>query len=90
MDAWATAPSTIVTSREFPTEPEAEATLEEYRALMNGTTVTAVNPLGRTFSVKVNSVVGDVSATVSSAVSARQRNVYRLVATWSLQVEAGP
>lgn len=80
MDGWGTNPEPIVTSRTFPTQLEAEAVLEQYRALMNGTTLTAVNPLGKVWSVKVDKVTGEVSWTPN--------NNFRLIATWSLQVEA--
>lgn len=82
MDAWGTVPESIVTSREWATQPEAEQALEDYRALMDGSTVPVIDPLGRSWSVKVDSVVGDISET--------GRKTYRLVATWKLQVEAGP
>jgi len=80
MDAWATNPEPIVTSRTFPTLLEADAALTAYRALMNGGTVTTVDPLGRVRSVKVDSVTGEPSWS--------PLGYYRLVATWTLQVEA--
>lgn len=83
MDAWGTAPEGLVTSTELAKKPEAESKLQEYRLLMNGQTVTAVDPLGRSWSVKVDSVIGEISAT--------PYGTFRLIATWTLQVEAaGP
>ena len=82
MDGWGTTPDIIVTSREFPTQPEANDALETYRAMMDGSTKTAVDPMGRSWSVKVKNVTGEVSQTV--------RTTFRLVALWKLQVEAAP
>jgi hypothetical protein len=82
MDGWVTNPEPIVTSREFATMVDAETTLAAYRAMMDGSTRTAVDPLGRTFNVKVKKVVGDPSVTPTRTV--------KLIAVWTLQVEAAP
>jgi hypothetical protein len=82
MDSWSTKPEVIVTSRDFATQLEAAGALEVYRALMDGATKTAVDPLARSWSVKVRHVTGEISQTV--------RGTFRLVAIWKLQVEAAP
>jgi len=82
MDAWATNPEPIITSYELQTKPDAEAELADYRALMDGGTKTAVDPLGTSWSIKVDSVTGEISQTPSKT--------FKLIATWKLQVEAAP
>lgn len=82
MDGWSTNPEPITTSREFPTQGEADDALASYRAMMDGSTTTAVDPLGTVWSVKVRNVTGESSQTVN--------RTYRLVAVWKLQVEASP
>ena len=82
MDGWGTNPEPITTSREFPSQAEATDALDTYRAMMDGSTKTVVDPMGRSWSVKVRNVTGEPSLTVSGT--------YRLVAVWKLQVEAAP
>lgn len=80
-DGWATNADEIVTRAEFATLILAQAAESLYRQTMDGTTKTAVDPLGVSHSVKVIGVVCEVSATTVST-------VFALVARWTLQVEA--
>ncbi len=79
-DGWETNPEPIITSAEFATLVLAQGARENYRKTMDGTTKTAIDPLGESWSVKVQKVVPEISATVTGT--------FRLVATWTLQVEA--
>jgi hypothetical protein len=82
MDSWQTNPEPIITSQSFASEATAHTALEAYRALQSGATFVAVDPTGRSWNVKVSSVVGEPSLTPQAT--------WRLVATWTLQVEAAP
>ena len=83
MDGWETNPEPITTSAEFSDAAAAGTALANYRALMDGATKTAVDPVGTSWSVKVKGVSGEISLTTRA-------NVCRLIATWTLQVEAAP
>jgi hypothetical protein len=82
MDGWQTNPEPIITSATFFDEADADSAMADYRSLMDGTTVIAVDPLGDVWSIKVKSVIVDKSQTVLG--------YFRLVANWTLQVEASP
>jgi hypothetical protein len=79
-DGWETNPEPIVTSAEFATLVLAQAARENYRKTMDGLTKTAVDPHGESWSVKVTGMRPEISLTVTGA--------YKLIATWTLEVEA--
>lgn len=82
IDGWETAPEPITTSAIFNAKPDADDAAAGYRALMDGSTVTAVTPLGDVHSVKVELVTTEISQTPTKT--------FRLVGTWTLQIEAAP
>lgn len=80
-DGWQTNPEEIVTRAEFASVALAQTAEAAYRGTMDGTTKTAVDPQGTSWSVKVLGVVCEIHSTVTSG-------VVILVARWTMQVEA--
>jgi len=82
IDGWETNPEPIVTSDWYAIPSDATADLNRFRALMNGSSVDVIDPVGQYWSVKVKSVTGEQSESPDGRTW--------LVCTWQLQVEAAP
>lgn len=82
MDGWATNPEPIVTRAAFANDTLAAAEIASYRALMDGSTVVAVDPVGQSFNIKVVEVIAHPNFSADGT--------YVVEATWKTQVEAAP
>ncbi len=81
-DGWTTNPEPIVTRHYCADQTAADTDIATARALQDGDTYTAVDPEGRSWSVKVLSVVPDTAVRANGGVT--------LALTWTFQVEASP
>jgi hypothetical protein len=81
VDAWGSEPQQIATvDAQFTSASLAQDELDAYRTCVDGGTVTAVDPLGNSWTVLVENVVGTIDQL--------QSGKFRLAATWTLTVVA--
>ncbi len=80
-DGWETEPQQIITTVAVANYATALTTQTNYRNTQDGTTKTIVDPHGTSWSVKVQKVEVEISASLSGT-------TYVVLCTWLVQVEA--
>lgn len=81
-DGWTTAADAIVTRHISVDQTAADTSIAIARAYMNGTTITSVDPEGRSWQVKVINVIPETFV--------RSNGGILVVLAWTNQVEAAP